>query len=176
MAVGPSEPEWGRAMTGQSVGGLLDWAGPMTPIGAAELADHHAVTRLATAYALGIDMRDYALCRSAFAADAEMADRTGAMVSIDRLLPVLFDSAALYSATQHHITNQYVALNGTEARVWSYAIAYHRNAENAVGGQVTVGVIYRDNCRSFPEGWLIVSRRVEIQWTERHSPGRADRH
>jgi hypothetical protein len=147
--------------------GLDVWAGPIMPIGAAELADHHAVCRLATGYALGMDMRDYALCRSVFAPDAEVEDRSGAMVSIDHLLPRLFDSAARYSVTQHHITNQYVALDGMTARAWSYGLAYHRSVEGAGGKSVTVGVIYQDLCRLFPQGWLIASRRMAIQWIDR---------
>jgi hypothetical protein len=147
--------------------GLDVWAGPITPIGAAELADHHAVCRLATGYALGMDMRDYALCRSVFAPDAEIEDRSGAMVSIDQLLPALFNAAARYSATQHHITNQYVALDGETARAWNYGLAYHRSAEGAGGKSVTVGVIYQDLCRLFPQGWLIASRRMAIRWIDR---------
>jgi hypothetical protein len=155
-----------RAMAG-TMDGLDVWAGPIMPTGAAELADHHAVCRLATTYSLGIDMRDYPLCRSAFTPDAEIEDRSGTMVSIDDLLPVLFNAAARYSATQHHITNQYVALNGKTARVWSYGLAYHRSTADAGGKSVTVGVIYQDLCRLYPQGWLIASRRVAIKWMDR---------
>ena len=46
------------------------WGGPVNPLSADQLANHHAVCQLCKAYAIGMDMRDYAIARSAFADDA----------------------------------------------------------------------------------------------------------
>ena len=154
-------------MTGRFTEETQAWSGPMLPLDVAQLADHHALCRLAQTYALGMDMRDYALCRSVFSADAQIEDRSGTLVAIDSLLPGLFDSASRYAVTQHNVTNQYVALDGTSARMWSYAIAYHRPAKGDELGPVTVGVIYKDACRRGDDGWLIDRRSVAIEWLER---------
>lgn len=142
------------------------WRGPASPLAISELADHDAVGRLVKIYALGMDMRDYELCRSAFAPDALAEGRGGEMIAIDAYLPELYAGAAAFQATQHNITNQYVAVTGDEAVVWSYAVAFHKPAPGDARQTITVGVQYRDRCRRGPRGWLIAERRTLRQWTE----------
>lgn len=156
---------------------LRQWAGPIAPPGPAELADRYALGQLARVYALGVDMRDYELARSVFAADAIAEGSFSG--PIDDYLPKVHGGAAAYQATQHNITNQYVSLNGDEALVWSYAVAVHKVApgESRDDGRkdMTLGVQYRDACRRFPEGWLIVRRQAVIQWSEFPEPRSASR-
>jgi hypothetical protein len=144
---------------------LHGWAGPMRAPGTAELADRYAVSQLVKIYALGVDMRDYALTRSAFASDAFAEGALGAF-PIDEYLPKVYEGAAAYAATQHNITNQHVTIRGDEALVWSYAIAVHKVGPGDVREHMTLGVQYRDNCRRFPDGWLIVHRKVVRVWNE----------
>jgi SnoaL-like domain len=145
------------------------WAGPVVPPGVEELADRCAVNQLAKIYALGLDMRDYALCRSAFAPDAVNEGKEG-MEPIDESLPKTFAIAASFNATQHIVANQYVSLKGDEAMVWSYGIAHHKVKPGEARDEIIAGVQYRDRCRRFPEGWLITERRVVIQWIDMGPP------
>jgi hypothetical protein len=145
------------------------WAGPMAAPSAAELGDRFAASQLVKIYALGIDMRDYDLCRSAFTHDAMAQGSQGAMAPIDDYLPKTFAAASAFKATQHNVTNQHVRLDGDEALVWSYAIAYHKPALGSDIVAITVGVQYRDSCRRTPGGWLVAERTVVIQWVEQGS-------
>jgi hypothetical protein len=145
---------------------LRQWRGPIASPSHAELGDRAALCQLAKVYALGIDMRDYPLTRSVFAADAQVE---GSSISgpIDDYLPKVYAGAAAYAATQHNITNQHVRLAGDRAVVWSYAIAVHKAAPQSDRPDLTLGVQYRDTCRRTGQGWVIAQRTVVIQWTER---------
>ena len=150
---------------------LSRWAGPIAPPSAAELADRYAVSQLVKVYALGIDMRDYALTRSVFADDAFIGGSSSGG-PVDEYLPPVHSGAATFKATQHNVTNQHVVLNGDEALCWSYAIAVHKAAPDSGRTDLTLGVQYRDTCRRFPDGWLITHRKVVIQWAEGQFPKR----
>lgn len=141
------------------------WAGPAVPPSPAELADHYAVGQLAKIYGLGIDMRDYELCRSAFADDAVGEGKAG-LQPIDEHLRNTYGVGASFHATQHIIANQYITLHGDEAVVWSYGIAHHKVAPGEARDEIIAGVQYRDRCRRFPQGWLITERRVSLQWMD----------
>lgn len=143
----------------------MQWAGPVQAPNSSELADRHAVGQLVKIYALGIDMRDYALTRSAFAREASAEGSVGAF-PIDDYLPKVYEGAAAYAATQHNITNQHITIDGDDALCWSYAIAVHKVAAGDAREHMTLGVQYRDTCRRFPEGWLIVKRQVVRVWNE----------
>lgn len=146
------------------------WAGPAVPPGgAAELADRYAVCELAKIYALGLDMRDYGLCRSAFAPDAAIEGKQG-MEPVDESLPRTYSYATSFHATQHVIANQYVTLKGDDALVWSYGIAHHKVKPGEANDEIIAGVQYRDRCRRFPQGWLITERRVAMLWLDQGPP------
>jgi hypothetical protein len=141
------------------------WAGPVRVLSSADLADHHAVSQLCKIYAIGFDMRDYDLARSAFADNAQIAGKEG-LEPVDVSLPKTYAVAASFHATQHVIANQYVDLNGDEAVVWSYGVAHHKTAKGEEKDEIIAGTQYRDTCRRFPEGWLIIERTVVNQWID----------
>jgi len=142
------------------------WAGPVMPPNAMELSDRYAVGQLAKIYGLGIDVRDYELCRSAFAPDAVVQGQQGPE-PIDASLRKTYDVGASFHSTQHLIANQYIALNGDEAIAWSYGVAHHKAAVDETRDEIIAGVQYRDRCKRFPRGWLIVERQVVVQWLDR---------
>jgi hypothetical protein len=145
---------------------IMQWQGPSKPpVDSKELADRYAISHLVKIYTLGIDMRNYELCRSAFADDA-FADGTLGAALIDEYLPKTYGGAVVYKATQHNITNQYITVNGDEALMWSYAIAYHMEEPGNGRQNLIVGVQYRDQCRRFLNGWLIAKRKVVLQWID----------
>jgi len=146
------------------------WAGPAVPLTSVEqLLDHHAVCQLAKIYGLGLDLRDYGLARSAFAADAVAIGRDGPE-PIDTSLPKTYAVAESFHATQHLIANQYVKLDGDAAEVWSYGVAHHKVAPGESRDEVIAGVQYRDRCRREGGGWLIVERQVVLQWIDQAPP------
>lgn len=145
---------------------VKQWAGPATPLSSlAELADHHAIGQLAKIYAIGMDMRNLDLVRSAFAPDA-MAQGKQGMESIETHLKFVYGVASSFHATQHVISNQYIQLKGDEALVWSYGVAHHKVAPGEQRDEIIAGVQYRDKCRRFAQGWLIVERSVANQWLD----------
>lgn len=143
----------------------MQWAGPIAAPDAQELADRYAISQLVKTYALGIDMRNYNLARSAFADDA-FADGTLGAAQIDDYLPKVYAGVLPYTATQHNITNQYITVNGDAALMWSYAIAYHFEQKDSGRQNLILGVQYRDQCRRTPKGWLIARRKVQLQWVD----------
>ena len=149
---------------------LRQWRAPFAPPSPAELADRLAVSQLVKIYALGIDMRDYELCRSAFADDTYI-EGSASSGPIDEYLPKTYGGAAAFMATQHNITNQHVTIDGDEALVWSYAIAVHKSEPGSGRDNLTLGVQYRDRCRRTPKGWVIAGRKVAFQWAEKTSSG-----
>lgn len=88
------------------------WAGPIVPPSPSELADRYAICELAKIYGLGIDLRDYDLCRSAFA-DSALAEGQKGMQPIDEYLRNTYSVGASFH--EHLIANQYVRVNGDEA-------------------------------------------------------------
>jgi SnoaL-like domain len=141
------------------------WAGPAAMPSDAEIRDQHAIGRLPKIYALGVDLRDYKLCRSAFAADA-IGDDRGTMVPIDKYLERTYGMGASFHATQHLIAQQYIYVDGDEAEVWSYGVAHHKVAPGEARDEIIAGVQYRDRCRRSEKGWLITERRVILQWMD----------
>lgn len=141
------------------------WAGPVEPLSPDALADHHAVSQLCKIYAIGMDMRDYDLVRSAFADDAMIEGKAG-LEPVDESLPKTYAMASSFHATQHFIGNQYVDLRGEEAVVWSYGVAHHKVAKSEDRDEIIAGVQYRDTCRRSADGWQIVERSVANQWVD----------
>jgi hypothetical protein len=142
------------------------WAGPAVPLSSlSELADHHAIGQLARIYAIGMDMRDYDLARSAFAQDGVAEGKLG-IEPIEQHLKSVYGVASSFHATQHVISNQYIDLKGDEAIVWSYGVAHHKVAPGEQRDEIIAGVQYRDKCRRFTQGWLIVERKVANQWVD----------
>ena len=141
------------------------WAGTAVAPSAEELAEQHAVGQLAKIYALGMDLRDYDLCRSAFA-DEAMGGERGTMLPVDQYLRNTYNVGASFHATQHLIGQQYIRIDGEAAEVWSYGVAHHKVAPGETRDEIIAGVQYRDRCRRFPQGWLIVERRVHLLWMD----------
>jgi SnoaL-like protein len=141
------------------------WAGPAVPPSPEELADRYAIGELAKIYGLGLDMRNYEFCRSAFADEAIGIGRQGSQ-PIDDYLAATYETASSFHSTQHLMAQQYIRLDGDEAEVWTYGIAHHKRAPGETDDEIIAGVQYRDKCRRFPQGWLIVERNVFLQWMD----------
>jgi hypothetical protein len=149
---------------------LKQWAGPISPPSAAEMADRYAVSQLAKVYALGIDMRDLSLVLSVFDPDG-VGEGTVGSFPLKEYITKTYEGAVGFPVTQHTMLNQYVTIDGDEAVMWTYAVAYHIRPKDDPDGNLTVGVQYRDRCHRSANGWLIVRRRAVIQWIDGILPG-----
>ncbi len=116
-----------------------------------------------------MDMRDYDLCRSAFADDGIGIGKNGPE-SIDTYLKATYQVAASFAVTQHVISNQYVSIDGDSATLWSYGVVHHKVAKGESRNEIIAGVQYRDKCKKTPGGWLIVERNVALQWMDMAPP------
>ena len=148
---------------------LAAWAGPAVPPTHEELADKHAIGQLAHIYGLGLDLRNYELCRSAFADEAIGIGRNGPQ-PVNEYLTETYAMASSFHATQHLIAQQLIRVDGDEAVMWSYGIAHHKRAPGEQLDEIIAGVQYRDKCRRYPQGWLITERSVFMQWMDMAPP------
>lgn len=142
------------------------WAGPGVPPSASDLADRYAIGQLPRIYCLGVDTRDFDLARTIFADECVAEGSSGWGGPIDEYLPQIIKGVSAFRVTQHNITNQYITLDGDDALVWSYAIAVHKVLPDADRDHFDLGVMYRDTCRRFADGWKIVHRQVTMQWNQ----------
>jgi hypothetical protein len=88
------------------------------------------------------------------------------MLPVDQYLRNTYNVGASFHATQHLIGQQYIRFDGEAAEVWSYGVAHHKVAPGETRDEIIAGVQYRDRCRRFPQGWLIVERRVHLLWMD----------
>jgi len=138
--------------------------GPVAPLEAGAIADRDAVLQLCKLYAFSMDTRDEAMLLSLFSPKAVMHGARGDATA-DVYMPKLLARTSAFSATMHNIINQYAVVEGDEANVRSYCVAYHIEAPGNGRGDVDVGVIYMDRCQRTPRGWWIVHREVTRVWT-----------
>lgn len=141
------------------------WKGPSRAPSPEEMADRYAVGQLAQIYALGMDMGDFKLVKSAFAQDAVGMGKNGPE-PIEEYLAGVFRVAESFDETQHVISNQYITIHGNEAVMWSYGVVHHKVAKNADRDEIIAGVQYRDRCKKNVDGWVITSRSVAPVWLD----------
>jgi len=162
-----------------------------TPIGAAvtdpaaETADRLAIQDLAYRYAAGVDRRDKALFLSAFHPDATLTivrnDPDGADQVVVRRghgeLGTIPELITRYDKTFHFVGNHHCVVSGDEATGEVYCTAHHLTSEPRGGTDHVMLIRYQDTYRRGSDGqWLIGSRRLVVDWTERHAvpPGKTD--
>ena len=83
----------------------------------------------------------------------------------DEYLPRLIQGLEPFAATMHSITNQYVVVEGDLARVWSYCTAHHVFKEEGRPHRVAT-LIYKDELKRTPSGWLITARTSDHLWRD----------
>jgi hypothetical protein len=137
-----------------------------------QLADEEAAKRVCRLYAFAIDSRDPEMLRSVFSPDATVSGSLGES-RVDTYLPALEAGVEPYAATQHNITNQYVVLEGDQARVWSYAVALHFETPGNGHDDLAMGVQYRDELERVDGGWRIARRVTAAQWVRGPLPREA---
>jgi hypothetical protein len=144
--------------------------GPVAALEPALLAERDAVAQAPRLYCLGIDTHDEAMVLSLFDPDAPVTGMLGSARAAE-YLPKLVAGAGRFAVTMHSISNQYVVLEGDRAKVWSYCVCRHVYHEAERPHYVTA-VVYKDELKRTPEGWIIIARTADHQWQQGQSPGR----
>ena len=133
--------------------------GPIMPGDARANADREAVSQLCKTYALAVDTLDEEMLRSLFDPEAIMVGTLSTGVAAD-YLGRLLQGLRNFSATMHSILNQYIAIDGDDGQVVSYAVAYHVRKPEEGGGLMVMGIHYRDTVKRTSQGWWISGREV----------------
>ena len=149
-------------------------SGPIAPDSVDALADRAAVCEVPRDYALGIDLRDTAMVASLFAPGAIIRGPIGES-PFEECVSQLHAGVAPCPATVHNITNQYAAVNGDGAAVWSYAVALHLEEPGNGRDDMEMGVHYRDQLARTPGGGTGRGGRPVLADTERVPVRHADR-
>jgi len=140
-----------------------------------ELADHLAIQQVLYRYCRGVDRGDAALIRSVYHDGAVDAHGSWQGEGRDFAGYVVAAMDGQQQGSQHHITNVLIELQGDEAAVESYFLAYHpyRIDGEAAERLAQVGGRYLDRFQHRDGRWAISRREVVIDWSRGDLPGAA---
>ncbi|GAA1681171.1 polyketide cyclase [Mycolicibacterium murale] len=144
----------------------------MSDISKSDTPDRAAILDLISAYAFGLDRRDFARVASTFTEEAVVENL------FDEYLPEgkLFNSLTIggtavadgardlfgtLDATQHQLGAQIVEMTGTGARASTQVVARHHRGVQFF----KTGATYEDEFVRTPDGWRIAKRTQHIHWT-----------
>lgn len=136
-----------------------------------EQNDRIAITDVINRYGTTIDAGDYEGLADCFAPETVVRYgggrefRSGAEVA-----EFVRGMTTDFVAQQHLLGNHEIALDGDRATATTYLHATQVEREEAGGGVVTTGGIYRDVLVRTDGGWRIAERELEGLWRERREP------
>lgn len=133
----------------------------------AAMADRQAVRDVLERYFYAIDARDEHAVTSCFTADARAHYHKGAIteVFLENAGPIakfLLDRTAVYSATNHTLSNASITIEGATARAVTHAIATVIVATQPRA--LVRGILYEDELVRDGSGWLIRHRTHIPVW------------
>jgi hypothetical protein len=136
-----------------------------------DLRDRQEIEGLSRRYAMGIDMRDWELYRSAFA-DAMRVDFTSwsggsaREVSGDDWVAGVRAGLSGFQATQHMIVPYTVELTGPDtARSVAYMYAQHFLPNDKGDNWLMIGGHYTNTAVRTPAGWRFDTVTLTVTWT-----------
>ncbi len=141
---------------------------------AAEIAAHAEIRQVLYRYCRGVDRGDREMLTSVYHPDGE--DDHGSWRGKGRdFANYIVDSLdRAQCPSQHHITNVLIALDGDQAAVESYFIAFHPHPGEDDSEQLAfVGGRYLDRFERREGSWRIARRQVVLDWTRANVPGAA---
>jgi hypothetical protein len=134
-----------------------------------EVLDRIEIEDVLHRYCRGIDRCDEKILRSVYhegAVDDHGVFKGDASDFAAFILPILEGN---YEATQHHLTNIRIELNGDSARAETYYVAFHRSDSQHALEQS--GGRYLDRFERRDGRWAIVDRLVVMDWIQTESLG-----
>jgi len=136
-----------------------------------ELLDREAVMQLSRTYAMGIDMRDWGLYRSAFADELE-ADFTSwsggepRVLTGDQWVAGVRGGLSGFQATQHMIVPYTVTFSGPdEATSVAYMYAQHFLPNDKGDNWLWIGGHYTNRAVRTAAGWRFNRVQLTVTWT-----------
>ncbi len=134
-----------------------------------QLADRVAITELMARYAERIDAADAAGAAACFAPDG-IGDYWGECHGREAITARLTEILARFNATQHHLSNTIIELDGTSrARARSYVYAFHRMAPD--NSEMHVWGRWHDDLVKVDGQWLFAYRRVVLTGSKNRPGG-----
>ena len=118
-------------------------------------------------YTRGIDRLDADLVRSAFHPDAQLVDYGPNPMSIEEFAAYAISSLReRFVATQHRVSNIRVEVEGNNAVLEAYVLAYH--VQETGGDRIlhTFNGRYIDECSLREGAWKIHKRTLRKDWTK----------
>lgn len=126
---------------------------------------HEAIRALACRYAQAVDRRDWAQLATLFTEDAAVEGPGFTLPGRDAILAGM-RPLDQYRATQHHVHNQLVTVNGDVASAETYCIANHVYTRAGVDRKLDWGIRYQDSLVLRNGQWLFTRRSLLIDWTQ----------
>ncbi|NNE72749.1 MAG: nuclear transport factor 2 family protein [Acidimicrobiales bacterium] len=130
------------------------------------LADRLAIEDFLTTYAKAVDGKDWDLWRSLFTEDAKIdyISAGGIAGGRDEVATWLEENLAMFSMTQHLISNIDAQIDGDSATV--RAMFYNPMKFAGDGPQFFCGGFYNHDLIRTDDGWKSTNLLEESQWTE----------
>ena len=133
------------------------------------LMDRQNITDLLTRYAAAVDNKDWEAYRKIFTSDAtiDYSAVGGAAGNLDEVVAFLTESMALFSASQHMITNEQVAIDRDTATVRAMFLNPMQFAapEGETGAFFTLGGWYNHELVRTADGWKSNRLVEEFSWS-----------
>jgi SnoaL-like domain len=134
------------------------------------MLDEHEITRAILRYASGIDMRDWALYRSAFTDELEVdftswGGGSPQTLTADQWVAGVRSTLAGFDGTQHTLTNFVIDLRGDEATAVVYMSAQHYLPNDKGDSTLTIGGYYTHEMVRTATDWKIRKARLTVTWT-----------
>ncbi|WP_042883123.1 nuclear transport factor 2 family protein [Cupriavidus necator] len=130
-----------------------------------ELEHKQAIHALTCRYAQAVDRRDFPKLADLFTPDARLCGpgfrMNGAQAIVDGMA-----SLGQYSATQHHVHQQLVEVDGETAAGETYCIASHLYEQDNVPRKLDWGIRYQDRFVQWRGQWRIAARELVVDWTQ----------
>ena len=140
------------------------------------LLDRAAIIDVMSAYATGLDARDWVLWRSVFVDEvlfdlSSWTGQPGRLLNADRVVAAQAREFAELSTTQHFMTNHRVTIDGDSARLLAHMRAEHwipldANAGNRTTERYTMFGYYDDKLVRTVQGWKIAQMQLHVTHTE----------
>lgn len=137
-----------------------------------DIAAHIEIRQVLYRYCRGVDRGDRAMLKSVYHPDAEDDHGSWRGTGTDFADYIVDSMDGAGSASQHHITNVLIELDGDRAAVESYFLALHPyRADGGAERLAFVGGRYLDRFERRDGSWGIARRRVVLDWTREEVPG-----
>jgi 3-phenylpropionate/cinnamic acid dioxygenase small subunit len=128
-------------------------------------ADRLEINDLLYRYTNAIDTKDFDQLREVFVPDAHIdySASGGTSGAFPEVVKWLAQTLAMFSMTQHFVTNSQVTIDGDQASGRTY---FYNPMKFADGKSLVVGGYYNDRFVRTPHGWRIAERIEEMAFMD----------